>query len=66
MVIEVDTLQAEHDLSSYVEKALEGEEVIISSGTQAVRLVPIHHESPEFPNEMLAGIDDCELNHYLG
>jgi antitoxin (DNA-binding transcriptional repressor) of toxin-antitoxin stability system len=61
---EVTVQEAASELSKYVERALHGEDILICAQDCAVRLIPVHHESPGISDEQLAALDDREFNHY--
>ncbi len=68
-MIEVSLHEAETHLTEILEKALHGEDVVISRGLGgAVRLVPVENPKMEDyrQNEALASADNREFNHYMG
>ena len=67
-MIEITLHEAETTLPDLVASALEGENVVIACDTtHKVRLVrTVDAVVDNISNELLASIDDRELNHYLG
>lgn len=68
-MIHVKIGEAATSLAQILDQALQGEEVVIErEDGGAVRMVAVRQAAapePEFSNEALASMDDCELNHYL-
>lgn len=58
----VNMYEAKATLSSLVERAVAGEEIIIArAGTPLVKIVPLH--SAELPKRRLSGQNDLEISY---